>query len=460
MEREHDGKKYDVIIGWFKDKEGSADQAYRYDKKIWTEVSARNHCDEKEGTFEPAQKDVEAQEFRFAFPIKLEGKEYPADIELLREGVWEHPEAPDGVLEVTKEDLEEFVKNFKDEVVGKELPLDYDHEPEKGHAVGWITNLWTKFKDGAWHLWAKLNVTDEQARKDLKSGCLKYISPTILIKWKNPEDQKFYDVIRSAALTNYPYIKNMAPAIVNFSEITIKEVNNKMNEKEIKQLKENIEKREAKLTEKQTKLEEEYATKKTELEGKDTELKEARIKFEADQEDIKKAKAKLVEFDTLKTDFETMKTAFEDTKNMAATAQKVAEVANAEVKTLRKAKRETEANVKVNELAEAGKIFPVQKDKLRQILLAEEGATIEFTEGEGEKRTTRKVSKVDAMVELMAAGPAKVEMGQRSEVITKKESKENAQELIDFVNMTDAEIAKMDPDKRMSLLDRLNKYSK
>ena len=57
-------------------------------------------------------------QFKFAYPIELEGVEYPAKIEILREGKWDHPEAPDGVLEVKREDLEEFVKNFKAKVVG------------------------------------------------------------------------------------------------------------------------------------------------------------------------------------------------------------------------------------------------------------------------------------------------------------------------------------------------------
>ena len=233
-----------------------------------------------------------------------------------------------------------------------------------------------------------------------------------------------------------------------------------MNEKEIEKLKADVEKKAADLTQKQTELEEEYATKKTELEGKESELEEARIKFEADQEEIKKAKAKLTEYDTLKADFDTLKKDFEDTKSIAATAQKVAEVANAEAKRLTKEKKEIETDVKIASLVEAGKVLPAQKDYLKKVLLAEEGATIELTEGEGEKKTTRKISKTDAMLEVMAAGPAKVELGQRSEVVNKEETKESAQELIAFVNMTDSEIAKMDPDKRMALLERLNKYSK
>ncbi len=233
-----------------------------------------------------------------------------------------------------------------------------------------------------------------------------------------------------------------------------------MDEKEIKAMKEKIEAKELELKTKQTKLEEEYATKKTELEGKESELEEARVKFEADQEEIKKAKAKLTEYDTLKSDFETIKKDFGTLKTVAETAQKVAEVANAEAKRLTKEKKEIETDVKITQLVEAGKVLPAQKDYLKKVLLAEEGATIELTEGEGEKKTTRKISKTDAMLEVMAAGPAKVELGQRSKVVNEEETKDGAKELIAFVNMTDSEIAKMDPDKRMSLLERLNKYSK
>lgn len=455
MEREHDGKKYSAIVGWWKDKEGSADQAYRYDKKTWTEETARNHCKEKKGTFEAALKGVQTQEFIFVYPIELEGVKYPADIEILREGSWKHSEAPDGVLEVTKEDLETFVTNFKKKLVGAQLPLDKEHKPEPTHALGWITNLWIKAKDGIDHLWAKLNITDEQTRKDLKSGCLRFISPTILIGWENPADQKNYNVIRSAALTNYPYIKNMAPAIVNFSEIK-EEVKTEMEEKEIKKLKEDIEKREADLTQKQTDLEEEYAKKKEELEGKETELEEARVKFEAEQEEIKKAKTKLAEFDTLKADFDTMKKDFEDTKNIATTAQKVAEVANAEAKTLRKAKNEIEADVKIAELVEKGKVLPAQKDYLKKVLLAEEGTEIELTEGEGEKKTTRKVTKTEALLELLAAGPAKVEMGQRAEVGGATVETSDIETVNKIIQMTKKEWADLDPETRDATMLKLS----
>ncbi|GAI12159.1 unnamed protein product, partial [marine sediment metagenome] len=68
-------------------------------------------------------------------------------------------------------------------------------------------------------LWAGLDITSEATQKDLKLGNLKYISAQIIMDWPNPEDGKFYNIIRSGCLTNFPYIKNLEPAIVNFSEI-------------------------------------------------------------------------------------------------------------------------------------------------------------------------------------------------------------------------------------------------
>jgi len=56
-QRKHDGKCIDVIWGITKgEEEKTEQQALRYDKKIWTEPSARTHCKDEKGTFEPASK--------------------------------------------------------------------------------------------------------------------------------------------------------------------------------------------------------------------------------------------------------------------------------------------------------------------------------------------------------------------------------------------------------------------
>jgi len=55
MKRKHNGKEYSAIVG-FKKGGGSEDQAYRYDKEIWSASEAGSHCKEHDGSFEPASK--------------------------------------------------------------------------------------------------------------------------------------------------------------------------------------------------------------------------------------------------------------------------------------------------------------------------------------------------------------------------------------------------------------------
>jgi HK97 family phage prohead protease len=54
-EREHEGKRYSIIMGWLKGETTMTEQAYRYASDAWTEAQARKHCNTHDGaTFEPA----------------------------------------------------------------------------------------------------------------------------------------------------------------------------------------------------------------------------------------------------------------------------------------------------------------------------------------------------------------------------------------------------------------------
>jgi len=54
-EREHEGKRYSIIVGRLKDETSMTEQAYRYPSDSWTEAQARAHCDTHDGaTFEAA----------------------------------------------------------------------------------------------------------------------------------------------------------------------------------------------------------------------------------------------------------------------------------------------------------------------------------------------------------------------------------------------------------------------
>ncbi len=57
-EREHDGKKYLVIMAKRPGDDSMEEQSYRYPKETWSEDAARKHCEGHGGkTFEPARED-------------------------------------------------------------------------------------------------------------------------------------------------------------------------------------------------------------------------------------------------------------------------------------------------------------------------------------------------------------------------------------------------------------------
>lgn len=53
-EREHEGKKYSVISGKLEGEDTMTEQAYRYNKEVWTAGEAKTHCKDHDGKFEPA----------------------------------------------------------------------------------------------------------------------------------------------------------------------------------------------------------------------------------------------------------------------------------------------------------------------------------------------------------------------------------------------------------------------
>jgi hypothetical protein len=53
--REHEGKKYSVIMGKLKGESTMTEQAYRYAKDTWKVNEARSHCKSHDGTFEAAE---------------------------------------------------------------------------------------------------------------------------------------------------------------------------------------------------------------------------------------------------------------------------------------------------------------------------------------------------------------------------------------------------------------------
>lgn len=70
-ERDHNGKKYRVIMGRLKGKNTMSEQAYRYNKGTWSTNEAKNHCISHKGSFEAAQKSTKVKEVRSEKEKKL-----------------------------------------------------------------------------------------------------------------------------------------------------------------------------------------------------------------------------------------------------------------------------------------------------------------------------------------------------------------------------------------------------
>ena len=86
--REHEGKTYRIIFGKPKGEKdaGSVEQAYRYPIETWSEEEARNHCEQRDGRFEPATKE-EGDKLQERIGQKQDGeKEKPSKAKEDREG--------------------------------------------------------------------------------------------------------------------------------------------------------------------------------------------------------------------------------------------------------------------------------------------------------------------------------------------------------------------------------------
>ena len=71
-QREHEGKKYSIIMGRLKGETTMTEQAYRYPKDTWGAGEARSHCKTHDGTFEAArQESLEVPEIKERHEAKL-----------------------------------------------------------------------------------------------------------------------------------------------------------------------------------------------------------------------------------------------------------------------------------------------------------------------------------------------------------------------------------------------------
>jgi len=121
-----------------------------------------------------------------------------------------HPDY--GEVEITEGVLDQFIKNFKDEVLGVDIRIDYDHD--RREAAGWIKNI---FKDISGQvLLAEVKWTPKGALS-LSDGEFRYFSPTFTLNFIHPHTrQEHGPTLKGGALVNDPFLR-MEP-IVNMKD--------------------------------------------------------------------------------------------------------------------------------------------------------------------------------------------------------------------------------------------------
>lgn len=140
--------------------------------------------------------------------IQLNEGEVKQDIQILRAA--NIYDSRYGKVEITETLLAEMVKNFVNKVRGIDLMIDYGHNTD-GEAAGWIKDLYLS-EDGK-ELWAKVEWT-KGGQIALEERRYIYISADFEKQYRDNETLINYGaVLKGAALTNRPVVKNMTPAI-------------------------------------------------------------------------------------------------------------------------------------------------------------------------------------------------------------------------------------------------------
>lgn len=124
---------------------------------------------------------------------------------ILKLGKWYHWAADGGVLNVTKEMVDNITKNFKNKTLENvSVPLTHTNDPSKN--TGEVVEL-IKTEDG---LDAICEIKDESIVKKIKDGIIKSISASIDPNYMVKTDKKFVGpTLLHAALVQEPFIKGM-----------------------------------------------------------------------------------------------------------------------------------------------------------------------------------------------------------------------------------------------------------
>ena len=168
-------------------------------------VKKKYRLNERQGmTFDNKQ----PERFMSQVDVSTKFSEKVSEIEVLATGKWEHPYY--GTIEITEDDVDNFIQNFDDKTRKVDIAVDQEHKPSEG-AAGWFKSLKKVVQDGKSILKASIEWTG-LGKQLLKDGVFKYFSPEFETDYEDQETHdKFPNVLLGGALTNRPYFKSLAP---------------------------------------------------------------------------------------------------------------------------------------------------------------------------------------------------------------------------------------------------------
>src|SRR3972149_3883202 len=177
-------------------------------KKTWINVanSALATCQEKGG------EDCEGSAIRQANSVAKKQMEDDGKksswIEVFREGEWNHPKW--GIIKGTKKLFNDFISNWKSNVLGREIALDKTHNPEEG-ATGWIKDM----KIVGDRLKALVEWTPWGVELIEQKG-FKYFSPEYRDSYTDKESgNEHKNVLFGGGITNRPFLTDLAPIVLS-----------------------------------------------------------------------------------------------------------------------------------------------------------------------------------------------------------------------------------------------------
>lgn len=240
----------------------------------WGAVKNSYVKDEETGKWKQLHKVQHEFYSEFEDKLELEGKEYWKEV--IKAGLYKHPQDETKEIKVTDNLISEWVSNFKAKAI-KDVPIPITHaevkDPSKN--TGFITDLQQRGSS----LWAKMNIAREEIAQAV-GNTIKGVSLSSIPNYINEKGEWFGNVIDHICLTNSPHIQDVEGFMQAESDngYNILHFERKEERKNMPETKEN----------KKEGIEKKEEATKMEFEKEYTELKVEFEKLQAEKEKIAK----------------------------------------------------------------------------------------------------------------------------------------------------------------------------